>query len=257
MPLNAVIVDDEPLARQRLRRLLGKVAGPTINILAECTDVDELMRLARRVRIDVLFLDIELPGGDGFTALRRWNGPPPHAVFVSAYDQHAVRAFEDRAIDYLLKPVSAERLRETISRLGSRAPADIKSDPITDGRKLSLQLGRRTVMVDEADVQVVRAQGNYLDIETKLGTFTFRRALVEFVDELDDSAFVRVHRSSVIRVAAVTEVLTLGSGRYRLTLDCGRAIVTGRQYREIVQKTLIGRLGEPSAPLSGAKPRCP
>ena len=90
MTWNAVIVDDEPLARQRLRRLLGKLAGPAIHIVAECAEVDELLRLARRARIDVLFLDIELPGGDGFTALRRWNGPPPLVVFVSAYDRHGV-----------------------------------------------------------------------------------------------------------------------------------------------------------------------
>ena len=117
--LTAVIVDDEPLARQRLRRLLGKVAGTVIQVVAECTDVDELMRLAQRTQVDVLFLDIELPGGNGFTALRRWNGPPPKVVFVSAYDQHGVRAFEDRAVDYLLKPVSAERLRDTVSRLAA------------------------------------------------------------------------------------------------------------------------------------------
>ena len=114
------------------------------------------------------------------------------------------------------------------------------------GRMLSLQLGRRTLRVDEADIQVVRAQGNYLDIETKLGTFTYRRPLGEFIQELDARAFLRVHRSSVVRVAAVAEILTLGSGRYRLTLDCGRVIVTGRGYRSDVQQRLA------SAPSDGA-----
>ena len=232
MPLNAVILDDEPLARQRLRRLLGKVAGAGVQVVAECTDVDELMRLARRTRVDVLFLDIELPGGDGFTALRRWNGPPPSVVFVSAYDQHGVRAFEDRAVDYLLKPVSAERLRETLSRLLPAYPPAGAPPPDAHRRRLPLQLGRRTVMVDEADIQAIRARGNYVDIETKRGTFT---------RELDADTFLRVHRSCVIRIAAAIEVITLGSGRYRLTLDCGRQVVTGRQYREHVQRNLIGR----------------
>ncbi|OZB64234.1 MAG: hypothetical protein B7X39_17165 [Lysobacterales bacterium 14-68-21] len=241
MPLNAVILDDEPLARQRLRRLLGKVAGAGVQVVAECTDVDELMRLARRTRVDVLFLDIELPGGDGFTALRRWNGPPPSVVFVSAYDQHGVRAFEDRAVDYLLKPVSAERLRETISRLLPADPIAAATPPDAHRRRLSLQLGRRTVMVDEADIQAIRARGNYVDIETKRGTFTFRCTLGEFIQELDADTFLRVHRSCVIRIAATIEVITLGSGRYRLTLDCGRQVVTGRQYREHVQRNLIGR----------------
>ncbi|MBN8800424.1 MAG: response regulator transcription factor [Stenotrophomonas acidaminiphila] len=241
MPLNAVILDDEPLARQRLRRLLGKVAGAGVQVVAECTDVDELMRLAQRTRVDVLFLDIELPGGDGFTALRRWNGPPPSVVFVSAYDQHGVRAFEDRAVDYLLKPVSAERLRETLSRLLPAYPPAGAPPPDAHRRRLPLQLGRRTVMVDEADIQAIRARGNYVDIETKRGTFTFRCALGEFIRELDADTFLRVHRSCVIRIAAAIEVITLGSGRYRLTLDCGRQVVTGRQYREHVQRNLIGR----------------
>ena len=235
--LTAVIVDGEPLARQRLRRLLGKVAGPVIHVVAECTDVDELMRLAQRTQVDVLFLDIELPGGNGFTALRRWNGPPPKVVFVSAYDQHGVRAFEDRAVDYLLKPVSAERLRDTVSRLTTQSDTPPRTTPAS-GRTLSLQLGRRMLRVDEADIQVVRAQGNYLDIETKLGTFTYRRPLGEFIQQLDARAFLRVHRSSVVRIAAVAEILTLGSGRYRLTLDCGRVLVTGRGYRSDVQQRL-------------------
>lgn len=239
MTWNAVIVDDEPLARQRLRRLLGKVAGPAIHIVAECAEVDELLRLARRVRIDVLFLDIELPGGDGFTALRRWNGPPPLVVFVSAYDRHGVRAFEDRAIDYLLKPVSAERLRDTVARIESRGPPDHQAAPAGSGPKLPLPLGRRTAMVDPVEIQVIRAQGNYLDIETRRGTFTLRRPLGDFLGELDRDAFVRVHRSSAIRAAAATEVLALGSGRYRITLDCGRVIVSGRQYRAIVRQRFM------------------
>jgi two-component system LytT family response regulator len=110
--------------------------------------------------------------------------------------------------------------------------------PQTRGRLLSLQLGRRTVRVDEADIQVVRAQGNYLDIETKLGTFTYRRPLGEFIQELDARAFLRAHRSSVVRIAAVSEILALGSGRYRLALDCGRVIVTGRRYRDDVRQRL-------------------
>ena len=241
MTLNAAIVDDEPFARQRLRRLLGKVAGAAITIVAECTDVDELLEQARRMRVDVLFLDIELPGGDGFTALRRWNGPLPQVVFVTAYEQHGVRAFDDRAVDYLLKPLSAERLRETVSRLKPVVVPDVEGDPSPGGRRLPLQLGRRIVMVAEAEIQMIRAQGNYLDIETRRGTFTLRRPLVDFVGGLDADAFVRVHRSSVIRAAAAAEVLALGSGRYRITLDCRRTLDSGRYYREIVQTRLAGR----------------
>lgn len=239
--LQAAIVDDEPLARSRLRRLIRMVAGSNVNVAAECVDVDELLHAARDAHFDVLFLDIEMPGGNGFTALRRWNGPKPLVVLVTAYDQHGIQAFEDRAVDYLLKPVSAERLRETISRLQERiVPA--RSDGSDDGdRKLPLQVGRRTKLVREKEIQLVRANGNYLDIETQQGTFTMRRSMTEFLDDLDAIAFARVHRSAAIRTAAVKDVLAIGSGRYQITLDCGRKLVSGRLYRQAVRELLRAR----------------
>lgn len=238
--LQAAIVDDEPLARSRLRRLIRMVAGSSVNVAAECVDVDELLHAARGTHFDVLFLDIEMPGGNGFTALRRWNGPRPLVVLVTAYDQHGIQAFEDRAVDYLLKPVSAERLKETISRLQERvAPMGGNGDD--DGRKLPLQVGRRTRIVSEKEIQLIRANGNYLDIETLQGTFTVRRPMVEFLDDLDAGAFARVHRSAAVRSAAVKDVLAIGAGRYRITLDCGRTLVSGRLYRQAVRELIKTR----------------
>lgn len=96
MILRAAIVDDEPLARGRLRRLLRSASNGDIMVVVECVDVEDVLTEAMQTPIDVLFLDIELPGGDGFSALQRWVGPPPLVVFVTAYSQHGVRAFEDR-----------------------------------------------------------------------------------------------------------------------------------------------------------------
>lgn len=236
--LRAAIVDDEPLARSRLRRLLSKVAGPDVQIVAECVDVDELLHAAKNIHVDVLFLDIELPGGNGFTALRRWNGPAPLVVFVTAYEQHALQAFADRALDYLLKPVSADRLRETLSRLQERIPSARSGHGGDDVRRLPLQVGRRTRMVSESEIQLIRANGNYLDIETLRGTFTVRRPMAEFLGDLDATTFARVHRSAAIRSAAVRDVVAIGSGRYQITLSCGRTLVSGRLYRPVVQKLM-------------------
>lgn len=236
--LHAAIVDDEPLARSRLRRLLEKVSGNRIKMVAECVDVDELMEVSREVQIDVLFLDIELPGGNGFTALRRWNGKTPMVVFVTAYEQHGVQAFADRAVDYLLKPVSTERLRETVMRLEERALVTRKnSEP--PGKKIAFNIGRRTTLVSEDAIQVIRANGNYLDIETSIGTFTRRQPLMEFLDSLTDNRFIRIHRSIAIKTSSIDGFLAIGSGRYMINLACGKSVVSGRAYREVVQALVV------------------
>ena len=242
MNFRGVIAEDEELLRTALSSLL-KEAWPQLEIVAECEDGASALESIAELQPDVAFLDIRMPGLTGIevAAALAQVSPWTQVVFVTAYDQYAIDAFEQGAVDYLLKPVSAERLRETLSRLLPHAPPATAQGATTDVRRLPLPLGRRTVMVDEADIQLIRARGNYLDIETKRGTFTFRRTLGDFLNELDANTFLRVHRSCVIRIAAAIEVITLGSGRYRLTLDCGRQVVTGRQYREHVQRNLIGR----------------
>jgi len=240
--LQAAILDDEPLARSRLRRLLEKVARAKVKVAAECVDVDELIDVAKEIPLDVVFLDISLPGDDGFTVLKRWPGPPPQVVFVTAYEQYGVRAFEGRAVDYLVKPVSAERLRETVSRLKSRPLSEADAGQ-PRGRLIALDVGRRTRLVREDEIQVIRANGNYLDIETLGGTFTLREPLTTFLGTLDANAFTRIHRSTAIRSAAVREVMAIGSGRYRITLECGMSVVSGRHYRAFVQR-LMQRYGD-------------
>ena len=113
--LCVAIVDDEPLARQRLRRLLLEVGGASVAIALECADAEELLERAGAFELDVLFLDVEMPGGNAFQLLERWRGPRPTVVFVTAYDAYGVRAFDARVFDYLMKPVSAERLQEPTS----------------------------------------------------------------------------------------------------------------------------------------------
>lgn len=240
MNISAAIVDDEPLARTRLRRLLEKVAGTEISIVAECIDADELLEVARHNDIDVLFLDIEMPGIDGFGALARWKGPTPLVVFVTAYQEHGVRAFDARAVDYLMKPVSAERLLQAMERIRERMAARGAKTPAADPgtRRIPLQVGLRVQLVPEQQINVVEAQGNYLDIDSEQGLYTLRRTLASFETELNPDSFLRVHRSIIVRAGAIREIMPIGSGRFRIDLYTGRRIVSGRNYRNQIHSLL-------------------
>ncbi|MFD0320888.1 LytR/AlgR family response regulator transcription factor [Lysobacter gummosus] len=233
-------MDDEPLARARLRRLLTRVGGDAIDIVAECVDIDELLATAARVELDLLFLDIEMPGGDGFSALARWRGPRPKIVFVTAYPQHGVRAFDVRAIDYLVKPVSAERLRDTLDRASAGASPAVEASETEIAKRLPLKIGQRTHLVQVDRIDLVLAQGNYLEVYADGATYTVRGTLSDFHARLDARAFVRLHRSAVVRIAAIREIEPAGSARFRVALRGGRHVYSGRQFRDRMEALLHG-----------------
>jgi two-component system LytT family response regulator len=240
-PLAVAIVDDEALARHRLRRLLLKVGGHDIAIVLECVDAVELLERSREAHVDVLFLDIEMPGGDAFDILRRWQGPRPDVVLVTAHEAYGVRAFDARVVDYLLKPLSADRLRETLDRLRERAPAGSRRlDDGEQGARIALQVGQRTHLVPVGQIDAVVAQGNYIDVFVGGDRYAIRRSLASFEDELDAAMFVRLHRSVIVRRAAIREIRPLGSGRFRLELHGGRHVHSGRSYATQVRRLLEG-----------------
>lgn len=244
MGIHVAIVDDEPLARSRLRRLLEKVAGTDITVVADCVDADELAQIAHQRSLDAIFLDIQMPGASGFDALANWKGPVPLVVFVTAFSEHGARAFDARAVDYLLKPVSANRLAQCITQLKERLELVQRKDAASaaDTRRIPLQIGQRVQLVPEDRINAVQAQGNYLDIDTEQGLYTLRKTLASFETELDPGRFVRIHRSMLVRIDAIREVLSVGSGRYRIELCTGRRLVSGRNYCRQVQ-ALLGRMG--------------
>lgn len=250
-PLQVAIVDDEPLARTRLRRLLGRVGHGRVQVVAECVDVEDLLETAADVDIDVLFLDIEMPGDNGFGALARWRGPRPQVVFVTAYPQHGVRAFDVRAVDYLVKPVAEERLRDTLGRLGANRggepdsgaqsgpgpgslpgpePAPPAQRPLQPAGRLPLKIGRRTHLVAIDRIDLVLAQGNYLQVHAEGAIYAVRSTLAEFQQRLDDACFVRVHRSAVVRIAAIRHLQPTGSARYHVVLHNGQSLYSGRRF---------------------------
>jgi two-component system, LytTR family, response regulator len=228
--LRVAIVDDESLARDRLQRLFEEVAGETVQVVLQCVDADELIERAASVELDVLFLDIEMPGGNAFDILQRWQGPQPDVVLVTAYDAYAVRAFDASVIDYLLKPVSAERLRQSVTRLlNRRFPPGLTSDDVVDER-IPLQIGQRTHLVALGDIEAVVAQGNYVEIHTPAHSYLARRTLASFERQLDAREFLRVHRSVIVRTRALKEIRPIGFGRFRLETSSGRRFETGRSH---------------------------
>jgi two-component system, LytTR family, response regulator len=251
--LRAVIADDEPLARARLRRLLGH--EPDVDVIAECATGDEAADAMRRARPDVLFLDVQMPDVDGFAALNRV--PPaerPWIVFVTAHSMHAVRAFEEQALDYLLKPVSAERLHDAVGRVRQRlvesappappASAAVPTPPTPPAppreypARLAVPIGSRLRFIATEDIDYISAAANYAEIHIGGHAFVLRETMASLEARLDPRAFLRIHRSRIVRLAAIEDIEPLASGQYVVRLKSGIRLTSGRSYRALLQEAL-------------------
>ena len=230
--LRAVVVDDEPLARARLRRLLAQ--HPEVEVLADCGSGEESIATLQQLRPDVAFLDIRMPDMDGFDVLDAL-GPqrPPQVVFVTAYSEHAVRAFETRALDYLLKPVSAERLRQAVERL---QPASAAAEAFPE--RIPVPVGGRIHLVETAQIDHVDAHANYVELHLGTRSLVLRETMTRLESRLDPKRFLRVHRSRLVRLDGIVEAQAHASGRFLLRLKCGARIVTGRSYAARVRDAL-------------------
>ena len=233
--LRAVVVDDEPLARARLRRLLAQ--HPGVEVLADCGSGEESIATLEQLQPDVAFLDIRMPDMDGFDVLDAL-GPrrPRQVVFVTAYSDHAVRAFEARALDYLLKPVSAERLRQAVERLSlPAAPAAVAA---AFPERLSVPINGRIHLVETAQIDHVDAHANYVELHLGSRSLVLRETLTHLESRLDPKRFLRVHRSRLVRLDGILEAQAHASGRFLLRLKSGARIVTGRSYAARVRGAL-------------------
>lgn len=225
--ISVLIVDDEPPARQRIRSLLD--IEQDFTVVGECATAAEARDLLDEV--DAVFLDVQMPGGDGFSALGHGE-PPPLVVFVSAHAEHAVRAFGVRAVDYLLKPFSRERFRETLDRIREARPGR----PTLD--RLPVEYGGGIRLVDLADIDYLRAEGNYVRVHTGATSYLIRRTLAGLEIRLASKGFLRVHRSLIVRLAAIRQIEVLGHGELALELASGTTLISGRAFREQVRAAL-------------------
>jgi two-component system, LytTR family, response regulator len=245
--VTAVLADDEPPARERLRALLEEHGG--VRLLASCEDGLEAVNAIEVGEPDVVFLDIEMPGLTGLEVMETLGvDQAPAVVFVTAHDEHAIRAFDLHAVDYLLKPFDRDRFFRTvdrvISRIASAAPAGQLASAIAAVRgpylrRIPIRARGRITIVDVDEIEFLQAEGNYVRIQTpgrKLPLI--RETLTRLEKKLDPTRFLRVHRSSIIRVGAVKELEALFQGEYSITFHGGGSVRSSRRFRDVLHQAL-------------------
>jgi DNA-binding LytR/AlgR family response regulator len=211
----AIVAEDEPTLRQQLVEQLGQL-WPELTIVAEAADGIAALRLMGEHRPDVLFLDIQMPGATGLEVARQVNGRS-RVVFVTAYDEHAIAAFEQGAVDYVLKPISAARLFTTVTRLKERlgsAPPRLDAvlpaiaAPATKSylRWINASVGQNLRLITVDEIAYFQADNKYTRVVTADGEALIRKPLKELVDELDPNQFWQIHRSTMVNVASVAGV---------------------------------------------------
>ncbi len=248
MPLKTLLVDDEPLAREGLRMLLSEDAD--VASIHEARNGREAVEAIRAIRPDLVFLDVQMPEMDGFDVVREIGAEHmPAVVFVTAHDQHAIQAFEINALDYLLKPVSAERFAKALARAKLRLnarPADetgrqivslleSMTSPPRYLKRLAVRAAGKTILVDVADVDWIEAAENYVQLHVGRSGHLVHVAMNTLEKSLDPEMFLRIHRSTIVNVTRVRELQAALHGEYVLTLSNGVRLQSGRLYNEKVR----------------------
>lgn len=248
-PLRAVIVDDEPLARARLSRLLGREAE--VEVLAEFGDGESAAIGLAALAPDVVFLDVRMPQVNGFEVLDRLRiEPRPLVVFVTAYSEHAVQAFDARATDYLVKPVAPDRLHDSVQRLRRQLAAQGANQDTREGgahypERFAVPDGLRVRIVAAGDIEYVLAQGNYVELKTAGRSLLLRETLAGFQTKLDPARFVRIHRSRIVRIDLIEQIEAYGAGQYVVRMRGGARLTSGRSYRSELRRALgLGAVAE-------------
>ena len=252
-PLRALIVDDEEPALDALRSLLDREADVTV--VDECRNGADAVASVRRHAPDVIFLDIEMPGLNGFQVLEKLD--PKHipvVVFVTAYSEYAVDAFRVQALDYLLKPFDEQRLKETLSRVQERLTAGKPSPeewlrtlgelgaqcrPV---ERLAVRDGDETVVVMAEQIRWIESEENYVRLHAGPRSYLARSTLRSLEERLDPNHFIRIHRTTIVNVDAVRKLRPLGHGDLLVILTDGTELTMSRRYRDNLERVLA-RLG--------------
>jgi two-component system LytT family response regulator len=261
-PLKTLIVDDEALARRGLKHRLKEVAD--VEIIAEARNGREALSLIRAEDPDLVFLDIQMPGMDGFDLLRALSPDEmPAIVFVTAFDDYAIQAFEANALDYLLKPIDDERLDEALARVRKNRDhkravrhrrsllqlvSQITGQPVRsmkearargieqvkkrDRPRLAIRDGGTTTWLPQDEIEWIDAAGDYMCVHSGGETYILRMTMKKLERELDPEILQRVHRSTIVNVRQVKSMRAHINGEYFLTLDCGHTLKLSRSYKE-------------------------
>jgi len=247
--IHAVVADDEVLARQKLRQLLRE--DRDIEIVGESATALETIELVKATNPELLFLDIRMPGMDGFDVVDALSNQAdislPRIIFTTAYDQYALRAFEVNAVDYLLKPFTQERLRAAIERV--REQPQTKQHGIVaasgNGKAMNFYTNRiifksrgRILFLPVSDIRWIGAEGNYVRLSTGTETHLLRETMAHLAERLDPRGFLRVHRSFIVNLKYVKEVRRETDGDSVVIMESGHKVALGRSYRASLHEQL-------------------
>ena len=250
MNITAVIVDDEPLARRRIRSLLARERD--IEVLEECADGTSAVDVIRRRRPDLVFLDVQMPEMNGFAVLRTLGKDLTAAViFVTAYEQFSLRAFDVHALDYLLKPFHRRRFQEALRRVrqrfsNERELADVRvrlaalleasdddgADTVRSApiERLAIRTTTKVAIVRVREIDWIQGDGNYVRLHVGSAVHLLRQTMKALVGQLDPSLFVRIHHSCIVNVERVRELQPWSHGDYVVVLDNGKRLMSSRTY---------------------------
>lgn len=248
--IRVLLADDEVLARDGLRLRLRD--EPDVEVVGEACDGPEATVQIKALKPDLVFLDIRIPGFDGFEVLRRVAPTHvPAVIFVTAHDRHALQAFETHAVDYLLKPVSKARFaealqwaRHTLGRDGAREAAQRRALEVLEPgrppappaggylRRLPVKDGRRFLLLKTEDVDWIEAASNYVELHARGRNYLIRARLTELHESLDPAMFARIHRSTIVNLDRIQEIVLGDSSDYRVRLQDGSTLRLSRGYRD-------------------------
>jgi two-component system LytT family response regulator len=234
--ISIIIADDEPLARERVRSLLQGEAD--VEIVGECADGAQALKETQKRKPDLLFLDVQMPRLNGFEVLEALSpGPLPVVIFTTAYDEHAIRAFEFSALDYLLKPFTEARFKMSLQRARGQlekmqksatdpepkagqlhAPA---SQPVPGGGRIFVRSSERILFLKPGEIDRVEAAGNYVVLHSGKEQHILRETMSVMEARLASAGFMRISRSVIVNLACIREIQAVGSGRYSLLLKNG------------------------------------
>jgi two-component system, LytTR family, response regulator len=246
MTLRALVVDDEPVARRRLKTLL---AAEQTDVIGECETGEQAIEAIERLRPDVVFLDVQMPGLDGFDVVDALEpGRHPDIVFVTAYDRYAVRAFDVHAVDYLLKPFERARLRKTLERLSARSDAREARRRVHAAvesvraqrplRRVLVKGSGRIYAVRVEDIDYIEVAGHYVELYTGATTHLVRETIGSMEARLDSSRFVRIHRSVVVNIDRIRELRPAFHREFVVVLHTGHELRCSRTYADRLTKAM-------------------
>jgi two-component system, LytTR family, response regulator len=238
--IRALVVDDEPLARSNVLLLLR--ASPDVECIGECGSAMEGLEAIRRHKPDLVFLDVRMPEYDGFDVLEMLGGEaPPAVIFVTAYDQYALKAFEAGALDYLLKPFNNARFARALNRAKQRIA--LRKDPPAKLDRLAIKSAGRVSFLTVAEIDWIEAADYYACLHVGPKTHLLRRSMNELESDLDPAIFCRIHRSTIVNLERVRELRFDSDGEYEVVLEDATRLRLTRRYRKDLQSRL-GQSGE-------------